>query len=690
MQTPPVAKRVDTERTHHGDTVVDPYAWLINAEDPDTLAYLKAENEYTEAATSHLEELRGRIFDEIKSRTKETDLSVPARRGDWWFFTRTFEGKQYSTHCRVPARGDDAPPEIGGDEKLPGEQIMLDENELAEGHDFFALGNLGLTRDNNMLAYSVDLAGDERFTLQFKDLRTGELLADSVEGAFYGGAWSANGDYFFYTTVDEAWRPNKVWRHKIGTPSSEDVVIHEETDARFGTGIDTTGSEEYLLCESHSKITSEVRFLRADNPTGEFTVFGAGRRDGVELAVDHQGDRFIVLHNDDAENFTLGWTPVDDTTQFHPLLEHRDDTRLESFSAYDKYIVVHLRHGGLTGIRILPRDGEARDVSFDEAIYTVTPAGNLDYHITQLRFSYRSMVTPDSVYDLDLETGEMHLRKRRAVLGDFDPDNYEQHREWATAADGTQIPISIVHRKGVARDGSAPCLLYGYGSYEASMDPYFSIPRLSLMDRGVTFAITHIRGGGEMGRAWYENGKLLKKKNTFTDYVDSARHLIDANWTSSDRLVARGGSAGGMLMGAVVNLAPQLFAGILAQVPFVDSLNTILDPSMPLTVIEWDEWGNPLHDPEVYRYMKSYSPYENLTDATYPAILAVTSLNDTRVGFHEPAKWIARLRHEAKGGEFLLKTEMEAGHAGRSGRYAAWEEEAFNLAWVLDRMGLAK
>ncbi|HZE42081.1 MAG TPA: S9 family peptidase [Stackebrandtia sp.] len=687
MPQPPSAKRVDHARTHHGDTVNDPYFWLRDADNPDTIAYLKAENEFTKDSTDHLDGLRKTIFGEIKNRTQETDLSVPSRKGDWWYYTRTEEGKQYGIHCRVAATGD-TPPRLGDGAALPGEEVLLDGNALAEGHDFFSLGVFDLSCDANVLAYGVDFAGNERFTLRFKDLRSGEDLPDVVEGVFYGGAWSAAGDYFFYTTVDEAWRPDRVWRHRIGS-SEEDEMVYEEADERFWTGIELSRSEEYLFCESHSKITSEIRYLSAAEPTGEFRVFGEGRRPGVEVSVDHQGGRFLVLHNDGAENFALGWTTVDDTSTLRPLLEHRDDTRLESVSAFARHVVVHLRRDGLTGIRILPTSGADRDITFDEPIYSVHPASNPDYHTRMLRLSYQSLVSPESVYDYDIAGDELLLRKRKPVLGDFDPSHYEQRREWATAADGTKVPISMMYRAGATPDGTAPCLLYGYGSYETSIDPYFSIARLSLVDRGAVFAIAHIRGGGEMGRSWYDNGKLLAKKNTFTDFVDCADHMVKSGWSSADKLVARGGSAGGLLMGAMLNLAPERFAGVCAEVPFVDALNTILDPTLPLTVIEWDEWGDPLHNADVYEYMKSYTPYENIANVDYPPILAVTSLNDTRVGFHEPAKWIARLRRDAHGGPFLLKTEMEAGHGGRSGRYDAWEEESFNLAWILERMDAA-
>ncbi|WP_026925118.1 S9 family peptidase [Glycomyces arizonensis] len=695
----PVAARRDHPRTHHGDTVNDAYAWLKDPEDPEVLDYLRAENAYTESRTAHLDGLRKSIFGEIKDRTQETDLSVPVRKRGWWYYGRTEEGKQYGIRCRVAAEGD-TPPSVEPGVPVEGEQVMIDGNELADGHDFFALGVADVSPDGNLLAFGVNYTGDERFTLQFKDLRTGEVFADRIEGVFYGGAWSADGSVFFYTKVDDAWRPHQVWRHVLG--QDEDVLVYQEDDERFWTGIDLTRSERYLMIVSGSKITSETRYLDAADPTGEFTVFGNGREHGVEMQVDHQGDRFLVLHNRDAENFTLGWAPVDDTTAFNEILPHDPDVRLESVDAFAGHAVVSTRRDGLSQIAILEGgagkdhgrslsdEGTLTEIAFDEPLYSVGLGDNPDYDSRVLRLGYTSMVTPSSVYDYDIDAARLHLRKRTPVLGGFDPAAYKQYREWATAADGTKVPISIVARADIEPDGTAPCLLYGYGSYEHSIDPYFSIARLSLLDRGVVFAIAHVRGGGEMGRHWYEQGKLLHKKHTFTDFVDAAEHLVTAGWAAPDRIVARGGSAGGLLMGAVANLAPERFAGVLADVPFVDALNTILDPTMPLTVIEWEEWGNPLESAEVYEYMKSYSPYENVTAVRYPSILAVTSLNDTRVGFHEPAKWIARLRHESPESDVMLKTEMEAGHGGRSGRYDAWEEEAFNLAWVLDRLGAAQ
>ncbi|SDI01718.1 oligopeptidase B [Sinosporangium album] len=677
---PPMAKKVAGERTHHGDTVVDEYAWLMNKDDPDTIVYLEAENAYTEKATAHLEELREAVFQEIKGRTLETDLSVPTRKGRWWYYSRTEEGKQYGIQCRVRAEGED-PPQMGEGGQLPGEQVTLDGNELAGDAEFFSMGTSSVSPDGRRLAFSTDFKGDERFTLRFKDLESGETLADAIPGVFYGGSWSADGSVFFYTVVDESWRPYRVFRHEIGTPADQDVLVFEESDERFWIGIGLTRSERFLVLSIGSKITGEVRLLDAADPLGEFQVVRP-RREGVEYDVDHSGDRLLILHNDGAQNFELASAPVDDPGVWTPLIEHREDTRLVDVDAFDGHFVVAFRRDGLTGIRVVPDGDEAYEISFPEPIFTAVPAGNPEFRTNRLRLSYTSMVTPPSVYDYDLSSRELILLKRRPVLGGYDPSDYEQFREWATAEDGTRVPISIVMRKGTERP--APTLLYGYGSYEAAIDPGFSVPRLSLLDRGFVFAIAHIRGGGEMGRRWYDDGKMMAKKNTFTDFVACARHLKAAGWAGD--VVARGGSAGGLLIGAVANIAPESFAGLVAEVPFVDALNTILDPSLPLTVIEWDEWGNPLHDKEAYHYIKSYSPYENVHDGLYPPVLALSSLNDTRVLYHEPTKWIARLRAEAGGGPFLLKTEMGAGHGGRSGRYDAWREEAFTLSWIIDQV----
>ena len=704
---PPVAKRIPAKRTHHGDTVIDEYAWLADKDDPDTITYLKAENAYADALTSGLKPLSDTIFGEIKARTQESDLSVPVRKGGWWHYGRTVEGKQYQVHCRRAVLPDEVIPPMAADgTPLDGEEVLLDGNEVAAGANFFSLGAFRLSPDQRFLAYSTDFSGDERFTLRVKDLTTGSTLPDEIPGTYYGCAWSADGQYLFYVTVDEAWRPFRVWRHRVGTGTPErpadDVKVFEERDEKFWVSVGLTRSERFISIRTASVLTSEVLLLDATTPTAEF-VSVAPRKHGVEYSVDDAGDHLLVLHNAGGPDFELATALVARPDEWTPLIPHQAGTRLMGVSAFADITVVQFRRDGLTGLRILrsgtvgsPASTEAYEVAFPEPLYTVGTGSNPEFDATRLRIGYTSLITPGSVYDCDMTTGALTLLKRQPVLSapgepPYNPDDYEQRREWATADDGTKIPISLVYKKGTPRDGSAPCLLNGYGSYEISRDPNFAIPRLSLLDRGFVFAIAHIRGGGEMGRAWYLNGKMLHKKNTFTDFVACAKHLTTPEagrrWTSQERLIARGGSAGGLLMGAVANLAREQFAGIVAQVPFVDALNTILDPTLPLTVTEWEEWGDPLHDPEFYAYMKSYSPYENIAATRYPPIFALAGLNDTRVSYHEPAKWIARMRATATGGPFLLKTEMEAGHGGRSGRYDAWREEALVLAWIIQQAG---
>ncbi|MEU3474514.1 S9 family peptidase [Rhodococcus sp. NPDC006774] len=704
--TPPVAKKVPLERTHHGDTFIDNYEWLRAKEDPEVIAYLEAENAYTEQQTAGLESLRGKIFDEIKSRTQETDLSVPTRMGQWWYYSRTVEGKSYGLQCRCPVDSPDdwTPPTLSSDVDVPGEQILLDANEEAKGHDFFSLGAFSISLDGTLLAYSTDTEGDERYTLRFKNLETGEMLADTIENVAPGATWTADATHVFYLTVDESWRPDTVWRHTLG--KSGDVKVFHEPDESYWVGFGSTRSEKYLMIWVGSKITSECLVLESTDPEGEFRVV-LPRTDGVEYSIEHAvvagEDRFLITHNgsvngwgtegDKAENFLLAEAPVSDPLDQRTLVPHRDDVRVEDIDAFAGHLIFTYRREALTRMAIWPLTdegyGEYRELEFDEELYSVGAGSNPEWDQPLLRMVYTSFITPGQVYDLDIASGELLLRKSQPVLGKFDAGDYVQHREWATAPDGTQIPLSVIARKDVP-DGPAPTLLYGYGSYEASMDPSFSVARLSLLDRGIVFVVAHVRGGGEMGRHWYDNGKTLKKKNTFTDFIAAAQHLIDTGRTSPKHLVADGGSAGGLLMGAVANLAPELFNGILANVPFVDPLTSILDPSLPLTVIEWDEWGNPLADKEVYDYMKSYSPYENVEAKDYPSILAITSINDTRVLYVEPAKWVAALRATKTGdSDLLLKTEMSAGHGGVSGRYEKWKEAAFEYAWIVEKTGAA-
>jgi oligopeptidase B len=713
---PPVADKRPTTTQIHGHTRADDYEWLRAKESPDVTGYLEAENAYTEARTAHLADLRQSIFDEIKARTRETDLSVPTRNRGYWYYGRSFEGKEYGASCRVPVTDPDdwTPPKPAEDTApdrpaLPGEEVLLDLDALADGHEFFSLGGSSVSPDGTLLAYSTDVVGDERYTIRVLDLTSRELRLDEITGALGGATWDRAGENFYYTTVDDAWRADKIWRHRVGTTQAEDELVHHETDGRFWVGVGRTRSDRFLVIASGSKTTSEYRFLDADSPTDGFRVF-AERREGLEYSLEHAviagEDVFLVLHNHTGPDFELGMAPIAPTPaeNWRPLIAHDPAVRLEDVDAFAGHLVLHQRSQGLTQLRILELhdEGVAEDylVGFDQEVYTVGSAGNPGFDQPVVRLGYTSMAVPSSVYDYDVRTRELTLLRRTPVLGGYDPADYEEHRLWATAEDGERVPISIVARRGARETpsdpvaaggtGPVPVLLYGYGAYETSLDPYFSIARLSLLDRGAAFAIAHVRGGGEMGRRWYDEGKLLRKQNSFSDFVACAHHLVDTGWTTPDRLIAEGASAGGLLMGAVVNQAPELFAGVVAGVPFVDALTTMLDATLPLTVTEYDEWGNPEADPAVYDYMAGYAPYDNVAAVDYPPILAETSLNDTRVLYVEPAKWVARLRATAVGRrEFLLRTEMSAGHGGVSGRYKSWHDRSFSLAWILDRMGLA-
>jgi len=696
--TPPVPARRPVELESHGDVRIDDWYWLADKEDPAVIEHLVAENTYTEAVTAATADLRDQLFKEMVARIEETDLSVPARKGRWLYYSRTVEGSSYGIHCRRPAGT--------GDEAEGDEEVILDENILAEGHDYFAIGNLAISPDHRWLAYSTDTSGGERYTMRFRDLDNGDESTESLGDTSYGVAWANDNATVFFVRVDEAMRPHQLWRHQVGTDPSGDVLVYEESDERYYLGVGRTKDDRYILCGLDSKVTSEVRVLSADDPGGQFTIIEP-RRQGIEYSVDHdRGDpdkgrqgRFLIVTNDGAEDFRLMAAPDDapGRASWTEVIPAREGIRLDAVDPFANHLVVYEREDGETRIRVIDAvTGVSTPVDQPETPSTVWGGANPEYDSTTLRYEYTSLVTPRSVFDLDLETGQLELRKRQPVLGDFDPNRYTTERRWARAEDGTRVPISLVYRTDlVAAGAGAPCLLYGYGSYEASMDPTFSSLRLSLLDRGFVFAIAHVRGGGEMGRRWYEDGKFLSKPNTFSDFVACARTLVDEGWTSPDRLVARGGSAGGLLMGAVANLAPDLFRAIVAEVPFVDCLTTILDDTLPLTVLEWEEWGNPVEDPEVYAVMKAYSPYDNVRSVDqdgkavrYPDILATGGLSDPRVGFWEPAKWVAKLRTANPENRVLLKTEMEAGHGGPSGRYDAWKDEAFVYAFILETLGL--
>lgn len=690
----PIPDRRPTERTFHGDTVVDPYEWMRDKTDPEVIAHLEAENAYADARTAHLDALRGKLVEEFIGHTQETDLSVPVRRGDWWYTTRTTAGDDYPKFTRVPDTG--TMPQIEPGVMLEGEQVLLDAQAEAAGHEFYSLGGLAPSPDHTLFASAVDTAGDERFTLRITEIATGKVLDESVTGTGYGIAFSADQEWLFYARVDDAWRQHQIWRHRIGSDPAEDVLVLEESDERFMIGFDRSRDGSTLILQSGSTTTTESWLLDLTDPTSA-PVPAGGRRDGVDYGVEHAGDRLLVVHNDGHLGFALAQAPLDAPGEWEELLVAAEGERLLSVEAFAQVVALELRSGGLATVRLIPRaaDGslrvdEAQDITHGGELDTVELDANPNWDQTTLRYQLTSMLTPATVAERDIVSGETSIL-RVTPVPNYDPSLYVERREWATAADGTAIPLSVVARRDVPADGTAPGYLYGYGSYEVSIDPSFVPTRLSLLDRGVVIAIAHVRGGGEMGREWYEHGKLLQKKNSFSDFVAAAEHLGASGLIDPARLGAEGRSAGGLLMGAITNLAPERFRAVIAGVPFVDALTTILDPSLPLTVGEWEEWGDPLHDPEVYAYMKEYTPYENVRETEYPAIFASTSLNDTRVFFVEPAKWVARLRETVTSDQterpIVFRCEMVAGHGGRSGRYRKWEQRADELAWLLDQLG---
>ena len=697
----------DTERTAHGDTVVDPYEWMRDKTDPEVIAHLEAENAYADARTAHLADLRQQLITEFIGHTQETDLSVPVRHGEYWYIVRTTEGDDYPKYTRVKdreglTRGPGGVPQIEPGVLLDGEEVLLDAQAEAAGQEFYQLGGFRPSPDHALLAYAVDVAGDERFTIRIKDLASGEIIDESVTDTGYGLAFSPDREHLFYARVDDAWRQHQIWRHRIGSDASTDELVIEEPDERFTIGFTVSGDHSTLVMGAVSTTTCEYWLLDLNDPTSTPRPT-AGRRHGLEYYVEHAGDHLLIVHNDGCVGFEIAAATLDAPADWTTLVKAADGERIKSVSAFAGAAAIELRSGGLATVRVLQRraadasdlaaiwdiDG-ARDVSHGGDLDSVWLAENMNWEQDTIRYQLTSMLTPPTIAEVSVATGESTVL-RRTPVPNYDPEMYVEKRLWAPAADGTQIPISLVTRKEVQADGTNPGYLYGYGSYEASIDPSFVATRLSLLDRGVVLAIAHIRGGGEMGRSWYESGKLLNKKNTFTDFVDSAAFLMDEKWVATDRLSAEGRSAGGLLMGAVANLAPERFRAIIAGVPFVDALTTILDPSLPLTVGEWEEWGNPVDSAEVYQYMKEYTPYENVKAVEYPAIFASTSLNDTRVFFVEPAKWIARLRETVTSDQterpIVFRCEMVAGHGGRSGRYAKWEQRADEMAWLLDQIG---
>jgi oligopeptidase B len=673
---PPKAPRRPKVLEKHGDRRVDPYYWMREKGNPEVIAHLKAENAYTDAIMAPTEELREQLYREIVGRIQETDTSAPSFFKGYWNYTRTVEGLDYEIYCRRPGSMD-AP-----------EQVLLDGNELASGHHYFDLGFVEASPDQNMLAYAADYTGAELFELRFRDLSTGAELEDVLHEVYYGAAWASDNKTFLYTKADAAMRPFQVWRHRLGTPNTQDVLVLQEDDERFELSVEPTKSERYIIFSSTSQVTAECSFVDADAP-GAAPKMIEPRRQGIEYSADHQEDRFLILTNDGARNFRLMAAPVSNPgrVSWVELVRERDSVRLNFVDVHKNHVVLGERSEGLQKLEVLETGtGALHVVEQPEAAYTAFPGSSPVYDSDVMRFFYTSLTAPFSAVDYDMRTRQRTLVKEQPVRGGYNRDDYVTERLWATAPDGVKVPISVVRKRDVERSGDNPTLLYGYGAYEISNDPMFDPVRLSMLERGFVFAIAHVRGGGEMGRRWYEDGKFLNKTNTFTDFVACATHLIELRYTSPAKLAIRGRSAGGLLIGAALNTRPDLFACAVAQVPFVDVVTTMLDETVPLTVTEYEEWGNP-NDVEYYHYMKGYSPYDNVREAKYPAILVTAGLNDPRVSYSEPAKWVAKLRESKQHTRvLLLQVEMIAGHSGPSGRYESWREEAFITAFVLSQL----
>jgi oligopeptidase B len=676
LRTPTAEKRMHVD-TMHGDVRRDDYFWLRNKQDPAVKRYLEAENAFADQAMSHLKPLRERLYQEMLGRIKQTDLSVPYRRGSWLYYTRTEEGKQYPIFARKAS------------ESAP-EQLLLDVNEMAKGQTFMSIGNFQPSDDATLLAYSFDSTGYRQYALRIKDLRTGAFLPDAA-ARVTSVAWAADNRTLFYTVEDSVTkRSHRFFRHVLGTP--EHTLLYEEKDERFSVYVYRTRSREYLMLGVGSLTTGETRYLRADQPTGEWKLVSA-RRQNREYDVDHRGDTFYIRVNDTGRNFRLVTAPASDPAEanWKELIAHRDDVMLEGTDLFRDHLLTYERKEALPHLIVRDlRTQATHEIAFPEPVYSAFPSQNAEFETKVFRYSYQSFVTPSSVYDYDMEAKTSTLLKQQEVLGGYDKTQYMSERVWATATDGTRIPISVVYRRGLKRDGAAPMLLYAYGSYGAPSSVSFSSNRLSLLDRGFVYALSHIRGGGDLGKAWHDQGRMKNKINTFTDFIASAEHLLVEKYSAKERLVISGGSAGGLLMGAVTNMRPDLFKAVIADVPFVDVINTMSDETLPLTVGEFEEWGNPKKKDE-YEYMKQYDPYVNVGAKNYPAMLINTSFNDSQVMYHEPAKWTAKLRAmKTDQNPLLLYTNMGAGHGGASGRYDRLKEIAKDYAFMLWQTGFAE
>lgn len=666
------------EYSLHDITWTDDYAWLRDKESPELIAHLEAENAHTEAAMESTAALRKTLYDEILGRIQQTDLSVPVKEGPYFYYSRTEEGKQYPIYCRKHLSLEAE------------EEVYLDSNELAAGHEYFQIGVLETSPNHHLLAYSTDIAGDEDYTIRVKDLNSGALLSDEIETTYDTLTWAADNRTFFYSVLDAARRPYRILRHRLGEAASQDQLVFEETDERFRLDAYLTRSDQFILMEAESSTTTEISITSAADPEAGFRVFRPRQQD-IEYALTHQGDWFYLRINDRGRNFRLVRTPVTNWSEeaWEEILPHRPDVYLEGVTAFENYLIATERYEGLQRFRYLKKgENEWRTIHFSEQAYAADLTGNLEFGATTLRYSYQSPVTPPSVFDFDFETQTHELKKRTAIPGDFDPTRYAIERTMARSHDGAEIPLILVHRKDLDLSKPQPLLLYGYGAYGVNMDASFSTARFSLLDRGVIYAIAQVRGGAEMGQPWHDAGRMLQKRNSFLDFIAAAQSLLDRGRTTKEQLIIEGGSAGGLLVGAAVTMRPDLFGGVLAHVPFVDVVNTMLDASLPLTVGEYEEWGNPA-DAQYFHAIREYSPYDNTKPAAYPSMLVTAGLNDPRVSYWEPAKWVARLREvNLHSSEILLKVNMGAGHFGASGRYDRLHEIAFEYAWLLKTWGL--
>lgn len=673
----PLAKIIPTTLEKHGDVRIDNYFWLNDRENPEVIDYLNKENDYYNTVTAGSKQFQTELFDEMKSRIKEDDESVPYFYNGYYYITRFETGNDYPIYSRKKGSLDAK------------EEIMFNCNEMAKGQKYFQLSGLSISMDNQFATFALDVVGRRIYTLQIKNLLTGEILSDKIENATGSSTWANDNKTIFYTRQDEkTLRSDKVFKHKLGTDSSKDKLVYFEKDDTFNVSVGKEKSRKYIVVEASSTLTTEYRTILADNPDSKFQIFQKRVR-GLEYSISHYGDSFyIVTNKDKATNFKLMKTPETATSKENwvDLIPHREDVLIEDIDIFKDYLVVSERSNGLNTIRIMPWSGKGEYyLPFESETYTAYTTTNVDFDTDILRYGYQSMGTPSSVIDFNMKTKTKEIKKEQQVLGGkFDKNNYIEERIWATATDGTKVPISMVYKKDLKKDGTNPLLLYAYGSYGMSMDPYFSSTRLSLLDRGFIYAIAHIRGGEDLGRQWYEDGKLLKKKNTFTDFIDCSKFVIEQKYTSAKHLYAEGGSAGGLLMGVIVNDAPELYNGVIAQVPFVDVMTTMLDDTIPLTTGEYDEWGNP-NVKKYYNYMRSYSPYDNVKAQNYPNMYISTGLHDSQVQYWEPAKWVAKLRVLKTNDNLLfLDTNMDAGHGGASGRFEALKELAKEFSFLLD------